>query len=295
MAYGILFGLISAFIWATTSLAIKAQSDKIHPTSFNAFRMIVASLFTFALLPFFDGWQALTQVSSSSFIALAASSLIGIAIGDVMYFWSLTKIGASRALPLSGAYTLFTWLIAVPVLGEPVTLGAVAGTVLVLLGVYLLSPKQDDHIHTDPRTVRIATFAALGGAALWAIATTLLKMGMQDSASVLVVNAVRLPVAAVATTLVGYVQARGKLWDGYTRASLPKLTLLALYSTGIGMIVWTLTVEYAGAARASLLNTASPLIGVPLSVVFLRERVTRLVALGTLLSVAGVWLILLPK
>jgi drug/metabolite transporter (DMT)-like permease len=88
---------------------------------------------------------------------------------------------------------------------------------------------------------------------------------------------------------------RGKLWDGYTRASLPKLTLLALYSTGIGMIVWTLTVEYAGAARASLLNTASPLIGVPLSVVFLRERVTRLVALGTLLSVLGVWLILLPK
>ena len=58
------------------------------------------------------------------------------------------------------------------------------------------------------------------------------------------------------------------------------------------MIVWTLTVEYAGAARAALLNTAAPLIGVPLSVIFLHERVTPKVIVGTLLAVFGVWLIL---
>jgi len=62
--------------------------------------------------------------------------------------------------------------------------------------------------------------------------------------------------------------------------------------TGIGMIVWTLTVDYAGAARASLLNTAAPLIGVPLSALFLRERVTAKIAAGTLLSVVGIWMIL---
>jgi DME family drug/metabolite transporter len=292
VAVGILLGLLSAFIWATTSLGIKAQAKEIHPTSFNAFRMIVAALFTFVLLPFFDGWQAVWQVQTGTLLVLTISSIFGIAIGDVLYFWSLTKIGAARALPLSGTYPLFTWAIAVPLLGEPITLMAMLGTALVLLGVYFLAPQSETQVHTDARSERLGALAAIIAAALWAVATTLLKLGLQESPGVLVVNAVRLPVAAVATLLVAYWQTRGAPWRGFTRASLPKLSAFAMYSTGVGMIVWTLSVDYAGAARAALLNTAAPLIGVPLSVFFLRERVTPLVAVGTLLSVVGVWLIL---
>ncbi|MBI5303432.1 MAG: DMT family transporter [Chloroflexi bacterium] len=292
MTIGIIFGLLSAFIWATTSLAIKAQADEIHPTSFNAFRMIVATIFTFAILPFFDGWHAIAQVQTGTVLVLAVSSIIGIAIGDVLYFWSLTQIGASRALPLSGSYPLFTWALAIPFLGEQPTPTAMLGTALVVIGIYLLAPKNGSRVQTDARSERLGTFAAITAAALWAIATMLLKLGLQESPSVLVVNAVRLPVAALATAFVALYQTRGDPWRGFTRASLPKLGALAMYSTGIGMIVWTLSVSYAGAARAALFNTAAPLIGVPLSVIFLRERVTPLVAVGTVLSVVGVWMIL---
>jgi len=292
MVLGIILGLVSAFIWATTSLGIKAQAKEIHPTSFNAFRMFVATLFTFAILPFFDGWHALAQVQSNTALVLAVSSILGIAIGDVLYFWSLTKIGAARALPLSGTYPLFTWAIAVPLLGEPITLTATLGTLLVLVGVYFLAPKSETQVHADARSERRGAFAAIVAAVLWAIATTLLKLGLQESPSVLVVNAVRLPVAALATGLVAQWQTGGNPWRGFTRASLPRLSAFAMYSTGIGMITWTLSVNFAGAARAALLNTAAPLIGVPLSVFFLRERVTPLVAVGTVLSVIGVWMIL---
>ena len=292
MAIGIILGLTSAFIWATTSLAIKAQADRINPLSFNAFRMCVGTIFSFALLPFFGGLPAIAQVPSHAAILLAISSVIGIAIGDMLYFWSLQQIGASRALPISGTYPLFTWAIAVPLLGEPITVSAMAGTALVILGVYLLAPGNGSTISVDARTQRLATFAAVAAAALWAIATTMLKIGMQESSHVIVVNAIRLPVAALGSAVVARWYGGSSTWQGYTHKNLPRLLALALYSTGIGMIVWTLTVDYAGAARAALLNTAAPLIGAPLAVIFLHERVTPKVAVGTLLAVWGVWLIL---
>jgi DME family drug/metabolite transporter len=292
MILGIILGLTSAFIWATTSLAIKAQADRINPLSFNAFRMVVATIFTFALLPFFGGTQAISQVPSNAVIMLAISSIIGIAIGDMLYFWALNHIGAARALPLSGTYPLFTWALAVPLLGEPITTSAMIGTALVILGVYLLAPGNGSTISADARTQRLATLVAIAAAILWAIATTLLKIGVQESPHVIIVNAIRLPVAAVSSVLVAHWYGGARVWSGYTRKNLPRLLTLALYSTGIGMIVWTLTVDYAGAARAALLNTAAPLIGVPLSVVFLHERVTPKVAAGALLAVCGVWMIL---
>jgi DME family drug/metabolite transporter len=292
MTLGIVFGLTSAFIWATTSLAIKAQADHINPLSFNAFRMFIATIFTFALLPFFGGIPALLQVPSGAALLLSVSSIIGIAIGDALYFWSMTKIGAARALPLSGTYPLFTWAIAVPLLGEQITASALIGTAFVVLGVYLLSPGNGTNVHADARTERWGMLAAIAGAALWAVATTMLKIGIEESPHVIIVNAIRLPVAAIASALVAHWQGGAVTWKSYNRKNLPHLIALAMYSTGIGMIVWTLTVEYAGAARAALLNTAAPLIGVPLSVLFLHERVTPKVAVGTLLAVFGVWLIL---
>jgi DME family drug/metabolite transporter len=289
---GIILGVASAFIWATTSLAIKAQSDRINTSSFNAFRMFVAALFVLALLPFFGGVQAIVNVPLNSTLMLAISSVIGVALGDTLYFWSMTKIGAARALPISGMYPLFTWAFAIPLLGEKITPLALAGTALVLIGVYLLAPQTAETLDADKHTERIGLIAVIAAALFWAIATTMLKIGLQESPNVIVVNAIRLPVAAAASAFITWCNVKGNAWRGYNRQSLPALILLALYSTGLGMIVWTLTVDFAGAARASLINTAAPIIGVPLSAIFLKEHVTPKIVAGTLLSVMGIWFIL---
>jgi DME family drug/metabolite transporter len=289
---GVVLGLGTAFIWATTSLAIKAQSDRINTSSFNAFRMFVAMVFAFALLPFFGGVEAILQMPINATLMLAISSVIGIALGDTLYFWSMTKIGAARALPISGTYPLFTWTLAVPILGEEITLNAIFGTVLVLVGVYFLAPQTEKTLHTDARTERWGMIAVVAAAALWAVATMMLKLGVDQAPHVIVVNAIRLPVAAFASVLVTHWQSGTLAWRGYNRKSLPMLIALSIYSTGIGMIVWTLAVDFAGAARASLINTAAPIIGVPLSAIFLKEQVTRKIVAGTLLTMIGIWSIL---
>jgi len=289
---GVVLGLVSAFLWATTSLAIKAQSQDIHPTSFNAFRMGIGAAFAYAILPFFGGWSALMQIRTPTVLMLCISAIAGIAVADSMYFWSLTKIGASRAMPISGTYPMFTWALAVPLLGEAITARAMVGTFLVLVGIYLLSPLNRRPEGTDARDALPGTAAALGAAMLWAVSTTLLKAGLQESPSVFVANAVRMPVGAIGAALVAHGQGGTNVWQGYSRARLPRLVALAVYSTGIGMIAWPLTVSLAGAARAALILTAAPLIGVPLSAWWLHERVGGRAVAGMVLTLAGVWMIL---
>src|SRR5262245_38673048 len=128
MLLGILFGLTAAFIWATTSLMVKAQASRVDTLSFNAFRVVVGVLFYFLLVPFFGGFGLLAQMTPQTLLVLSVSVILGFCIGDSIYFWSMTKIGASRTMPISGVYPVFTWLLAVPLLGEDVNPPAVVGT-----------------------------------------------------------------------------------------------------------------------------------------------------------------------
>lgn len=292
MLTGILFGLASASLWAMTSLVAKAQSARVDPVSFNIFRLSVGAVLFTALLPFFGGWDAVAILSTSSRAALAVSIVCGGVIGDSLFFWSMTKIGAARAMPLSGIYPLFTWAFAVPILGEPVTLNALVGTGVVLLGLYLLAPAVENGTPESNRLNLLGVLAAIFAALMWAFSTTLMKIGLQDGANVVALNAFRLPIGALVLAVFALRYRQKNMWQSYTRATLPLLLGISLVSIGLGSVLWIFSVEYAGAARASLVNAMAPLIGAPLAVIFLHERLTWRIALGTGLAVLGVGLVI---
>jgi drug/metabolite transporter (DMT)-like permease len=251
----------------------------------------------------------------------------------------MTQLGASRTMPISGVYPVFTWLLAVPLLGEQVTLPAVVGTVLVLGALVVLGRESAAHpaasgdlsapvtlnedgfgmsvtvaarepqtplrgVTPDPLTVRtryLALAAAMFAALCWACATTLLRLGIQMQEPVtlydnfqqsILLGVVRLTVAALVLVPVTHWLKGSKVWQVYRTRELGKLAALSVYSTGIGSMVFVLGVALAGAARAALLNAASPLIGVVFSWLFMREHLTRRVWLGTAMAMVGVWLVL---
>lgn len=288
---GVIFGVVSASIWATTSLAVKAQSTNVDTFTFNAFRMAIGALFFLFLLPFFGGWDALMGLTTTSRLALGTSILCGGVIGDSIYFWSMTQIGAARAMPLSGIFPLFTWALAVPILGEEITPWAILGTAFVIGGLFLLAPANATTQNKNARMNRLGVIAAIIAAMMWALSTTMIKIGLADGTNIVAINSFRLPLGAIVLSLLIARFGDKNVWRGYTRANLPLLIGISLFSVGLGSIFWILSVEYAGAARASLINAMAPLIGAPLAVVFLRERITWKIALGTCLAVLGVALV----
>lgn len=340
MTLGIFSGLTAAFIWATTSLLVKVNAARVDTLSFNAFRVIIGAMFFYVLLPFFGGAQLIAQLPLQTVLVLSVSVVLGFCIGDSIYFWSMTKIGASRTMPISGVYPVFTWLIAVPLLGEKITLPAVLGTILVVIALYLLGrehpadavesneksravtlnedgigltvsvnareliapPKQDEPRGISKDTRYLAIAAAVFAAFAWACSTTLLRLGFQMQEPVtlyenfqqtVLLGAVRLTAAALVLLPITQLLKGSQVWQIYRGRELPKLVGLAMYSTGIGSLFFVLGVALAGAARAALLNSASPLIGVVFSWIFLREKITRRVWLGTALALVGVWLVLI--
>lgn len=319
MGLGIVFGLAAACVWATTSLMVKANAGRVDTLSFNAFRVVVGALFYFVLLPFFGGPALLLTLPPLTVLILSVSVILGFCVGDSIYFWSMTKIGASRTMPISGIYPVFTWILAVPLLGEKITPTAIAGTVLVVVALYLLGrehpkdatesndmfiapPEDAEPVGVPVRTRYLAVGAAVFAALMWACATTLLRLGIQMQAPVtladnlqqaVLLGSLRLSVAAIVLVPITQLIKGSQVWQVYRTREVWKLIGLAFYSTGFGSLLFVLGIALAGAARAALMNAASPLIGVIFSWLFLREHLTRRVWAGTALAVTGVVLVLM--
>jgi drug/metabolite transporter (DMT)-like permease len=290
---GILVGLICAMTWAGSSSLLKPLTAKLDPFALNGARTLVGG-FSMFLLTLFVGhtgnYQTLTLPKMGF---LFASVILGGGVGDVFYLLSLRRIGVARAFPIASTYPALTLIFAALFLNDPITLGVIAGLVLVLGGIMLISRPKDD----APRKHAAAARADLGGvlmalvaSAFWAAGGVLVAPGIQGLDPIMVAS-VRTP--ALSLVLLGIVTLR-KTWPSFrtlTRREWVLLVVTGFLGWGAGSVLFLWTVALTGAARAAILTSTAPLFALPLSVLFLKEKVTRVILAGTALTVVGVILV----
>ena len=85
----------------------------------------------------------LPEVSTVAVVCFVIVGLI-LAVVQLLSFTGVAKIGAARASALRGTFPLFSVVIAIMFLDEPATLSVLAGTILVVSGIILISwqPKE---------------------------------------------------------------------------------------------------------------------------------------------------------
>lgn len=134
--------LAAAFCWAFSSLLWRRL-----PTSLSAARLnLLKNLLAVALLlPL-----SLTlpwQMAPRSLVLLALSGVLGIALGDTLFFAALRRLGTRRTLTIDAGGPAVTSLAGVALLGEvprPAQwLGIALITLAVLLVVHQRAPRQD--------------------------------------------------------------------------------------------------------------------------------------------------------
>ena len=293
---GEVYAIICAFLWALSSTIVKSQVHKVPIVLLNVVRTVPAVLIYWGFLLATGRMGEPFALPLRSWAFLAGSTLIGLAIGDLLYFQSMKYIGLGRALPLSNVYPFFTLLLAFVLLDEKIGWTVAGGAALIVSGAYLLAfpkgakgIKGDEEGHDlDLRGVALA----LGAAVCWGVSTVLLRLGLEN-VPVPVANVIRLSLLAL--ILIGVAARQGQLIQIpalFRRENLR--TLGIIFSAGIlGMTLGTLTflaaVQKAGAARTSILTAAMPLFGVPFSLI-LGERLTARTVVGTVLTIGGVWL-----
>lgn len=311
MGKGELAALLAAMIWAGTSVALTSLSSRTSPIVLSGLRLAFGSIVVLVVLPLSGQMGSLGEASSATLAGVILSGFIGYGLGDTIYVIALKRVGMQRTFPITMAlFIALTVLGGVVLLDESLSWGLPAGALMIGVGVYLLvipaKGGQPSPMPPVPAEPALATFAesrqplvfvspdALGYGmllavgALWAIATLWLADAKGDLGAI-AAAAIRAPTGAAA--LVGFSLAvqRTDLFAPFRNRNLFLAILVAgMVGTGLGSLLYVYSVLEAGAAQSAVLSATSPLMALPLSILFLGERFTRRIGLGTVTCVAGI-------
>jgi drug/metabolite transporter (DMT)-like permease len=288
---GILVGLLCAATWACSTVLQKELAKKLDPFTLNAPRTLIGGLSMMVLALATGRTGGYAQVTPNHLLFLLGSVYIGGGLGDSCYVWSLQRIGVSRAFPISSTYPALTFLLALLFLREALSVYVGLGLLLVTGGIVLISLPAAQRAGI-PRNAAHGSgvIYALVAALAWGVSMTLVAPGMRGLDPI-VVASFRTP--ALSLLLWGIVALRGTLplLRTLTRREWVLLVAGGLLGWGLGSILFLWAVALLGAARAAIITAASPLFALPLSVIFLKEKVTPPVLVGTALAVVGIALV----
>ncbi len=284
--------LLSALCWATTSVALARLGATYSGAMLSGLRFLIASPFVIALLVVTGGVAGILSGSWAPILIVVLSAGVNYGIGDTLYVGALPRIGLQRMAPTTTAlWVAFSTLGGVLILGEPASVNLVLGAALVIAGTYLVVAARIEDLPNASRPQRPSPLATLlvmlAVAGSWS-ASTLLIAGGRGDLDAIAVSAIRIPAGGVLIAAVLLVTTRGEVLHRLPQPrDLPLVIAVGILGTALGGLAYIYAVAEAGAARAVILNSTSPLMVVPLAIAFLGERPTRRVALGTVCCLAG--------
>ncbi len=288
----------AAITWAAAPIMYKRALSGVSPVSANIVRCATNAVFLVAVLVGLGLTGVLTSLPVWVVAIVVVSGLVGLGVGDTLYMFALKSIGVARAVPLATSYPLFSLLWATVFLGQTVTASAVAGTLIILGGIWLLSREKVEskfHIHGKVELTGVAV--SLLAAVAWSVSITMMDFAvtMPGVVSGLAANyaVVTVRIAGMALVLL----ALAPLLDrnrGFLKLSWKAVVLLCvggLVANGLGWVLMNYSFLNIAESQAVPISSTTPLFSTLAGFAFFREKITRDNALGAILVVAGVILI----
>lgn len=292
---GELAALGAALSWAGGSLIIKPMTTRFSPLSLNTLRNAAAWPVMLILVFLTGKTTEVSSITSSAAIYIIGSGVIGLVIGTTLYLKALSLTDIVKVYPISySCWLLGTVFIAAVFLGEGITWSTIVGALVILLGIVLLVVpsasyrKQVGVFSGMADMTRGITLSVIAGI-LWSVSIAFLKLGLA-STNALVVNFIRLPVVFLLLAIFASQEKNSTGLVNYDRKALGWASLTGLLDQVLGGILFFISIQLAGAAKATILSGTSPLFVTVLAVLFLKEKVTPRIMLGTLCGVLGIWL-----
>lgn len=267
--------LAAAFCWAFSSLLWRRLPTSLSAARLNLLKnlLAVALLLPLALvLP----WQ----MAPRSLLLLALSGVLGIALGDTLFFAALRRLGTRRTLTIDAGGPAVTSLAGVALLGEvprPAQwLGIALISLAVLLVVHQRAPRQDgpegelpaegDGAGTDAAADGLGVALALGALACGSGGALLARAGLLAGGPA-PLQAATLRLAAAALVMLPLLTGLPRAAQGPRPAGRrwPLALAATLLGTSAGIALQqTALAGLPGGLAVALLSTA-PVMALPLA------------------------------
>ncbi len=284
--------LVSALCWAGTSVALARLGAKYGGAVLSGLRFLIASPFAIVLFFAMGGMDEVRAASTAAIGAVLLSSIFNYLVGDTIYVRSLPRVGLQRMSPTATAlWVALSTVGGVLLLDEPAGLDLLLGGASVIVGTFLVVSGQVRGFHDPTGPARWGALPALAAmlavAGAWAASTLLIAGGRGDLGPI-AINAIRIPAGGLMIATMALVTTRGEVIRHLPEPrDLPLVFAIGILGTALGSLAYVYAVAEAGAARAVILNSTSPLMVVPLSIAFLGERPTMRVGVGTVFCLVG--------
>jgi len=293
---GELAALGAAISWTVSALFYRKALEEASPISANIIRLTLTGSILLLLLVFLGKLAVLTTLPLDLVLLASASGIIGLGLGDTLYFMSLKWIGVARAVPLTCIYPLFSVLWAVFLVGERITLAVVLGAVVIVLGILFLGQDSQANTTYTRKALIVGMVIALATAAVWSVSITMMDVAVKESPDIdhaLIINTIR--VITVAAVLL----ASSPIIDkklGFLKVR--KRTVVALIAGGIaalgvGWFFLSYSFTVTSQARAVPISSTTPLFSTLAGILLLREKVTAHNVFGSIMVVVGIFLLFL--
>jgi len=295
---GELAALGAALCWTFSAVLYKKALAETKPISANVVRCTGTSLILVLVFALMGKVHVFASLSAQVVLLASVSGIIGLGLGDTLYMNSLEILGVARAVPITCTYPLFSLVWAYLLAGEVITLSIVLGALAIVFGIWLLtSGEKQQGTGTDKRwkRLRVKGFAfALATAIAWSVSISMINLAVEASASLeqaYAINTLRL--VAVAIFLLVLVPF-GRVKSSFRGMRLKTAVMLlagGLIAIGLGWFFLTTSFIYIPEAQAVPISSVTPLFSALFGVVFLSEKVTARVAIGSAVVVAGIFLV----
>lgn len=294
MSKGELAALMAALLWTLSSMLW----GRINLPAFtlNACKNCTGCLMIFAHLMVSGLIYGETDFTTSpaAWGWLGTSGLVGIVLGDTLFFRSLQILGPRRALLVACFSPLFAATLGFLFLDERIGPVILLGIVMTLAGVVAVVSERRADVEAPgllPGNFRAGIACGVAAAICQAVGGLFSKQGMLDCGA-LEATMIRLLIAAVATVLILSLQKRH-------RKSLTKMLRLEFLKyvvpatalgTWLGIWCSQMAYKFGNLAVTQTLLATCPLFAIPIVWFFYGHKASRLALIGTCVALVGIWL-----
>ncbi len=280
--YGSLLAIISSFFWAAGATIYKKGLETTDIWSGNFMRTGFTAIGFFILMLVNGSFlSSLLTLNPVLIFWMFVSAFFAFFAGDLLYLASLNEIGVSRAVPVSSTYPLFVALWAFLVYNRNPTPLLIAGTVVIIIAIKLISENGESR--ESKKGIMLAILAAV----CWSVSIAILEYLTLYLPSEAVAG-FRFAIASL--LVVGIASKKGFVFNRHSAIWIGIGGMIVLVVSNYAFVE---AIRLAGSAKVAPISSTYPVISAFFASTILREKLTVKIIAGTLLSFLGVLMVIL--
>ena len=286
---GFVAALASAASWAFCTVMFD-RIGKVIPFAGITFLKGTFSIILMAFLTMFMG--GFTSLTLEEGFYLALSGIIGIAIGDTLFFRSLQDLGAKVQVLYFMLGQIVTMFLSFLVLNEVLTLWQYIGALILLIGILIVTwGKQEDH--PNKRRGIIGGFLSI---LCFSVSTIMVKIYI-GHIDVVTATFYRMVFGTIVVMFVGVTSKKIVTWV----SPLRDRKILALFLINVivltlgGFLLSMLAIKNISVSLASILSTTEPIFVLLFAWLINKEKATRNELMGAVITILGLLMIILNE